>query len=203
MSKKTESAKPKAMDNNFVRSIIHLGGVLFAITAVVAGLLGTVNAVTEDQIEINARKKLEDAMTEIAPNADSFEAISLEGVDPIITDAYQIISGGQYAGVIVQSEPAGFSGPITIISGFDADGAVLGVRITKIIDTPGLGEKAKDQTWLDQYAGVTGPFSVTKSAKVADTEITALTSATITSEAVTDGINIANAFAQSYDGGAN
>ena len=64
---------------------------------------------------------------------------------------------------------------------------VSGVSIIKHGETPGLGAKATEDSFRNQYIGIEGSAALTK----AGGTINALTGATITPQAVTDAVNIA------------
>jgi electron transport complex protein RnfG len=55
-------------------------------------------------------------------------------------------------------------------------------------ETPGLGSKTQDPKFLDQYRGKKGPFTVVKGSAKAEGEIVAVSGATISSKAVTNGV---------------
>ena len=84
------------------------------------------------------------------------------------------------------------------MTGISTDGTVTGVSILSISDTPGLGMNAEKESFRDQYkkAAPAGGFTVIKNGTAGDTEISAMTGATITSQAVTDAVN--DAIAQYY-----
>jgi electron transport complex protein RnfG len=69
-----------------------------------------------------------------------------------------------------------------------ADGNIVGVRILKDTDTPGLGAKAALPAFYEQFAGMTadGTIKVTKDGG----EVEAITAATITSRAVSLLVNV-------------
>ena len=63
--------------------------------------------------------------------------------------------------------------------------------------------KAKEDAFMSQFTGIPAQMlEVTKSAKTADTEIEAISGATITSKAVTYGIDAGLAYYNSLVGGA-
>ena len=69
---------------------------------------------------------------------------------------------------------------------------VSGINVVSNSETPGLGAKATDPSFSDQYKGKpTEALSVIKNGTPGDTEIIAISGATITSSAVTDGVNAA------------
>jgi H+/Na+-translocating ferredoxin:NAD+ oxidoreductase subunit G len=62
---------------------------------------------------------------------------------------------GRVVGVIYQVAGKGYAGPIQIVMGVDRDGRVLGVRVTRHTETPGLGDKieAHRGPWVHRFAG--------------------------------------------------
>ena len=82
---------------------------------------------------------------------------------------------------------------VFLIVGINADGTVAGAKVTSHAETPGLGAKSQaDPNWITQFAGQTADGQL-KVAKDGGT-INAITGATITSRAVTDGVNTAAAY---------
>ena len=86
------------------------------------------------------------------------------------------------------------------------DGTVCGVELLSINDTAGLGMNATKSDFRDQFIGLVNGIKVMKNSSDPDNnEITALTGATITSQAVTDAVNAALADFEKVNGkaGAN
>ncbi len=165
--------------------------VLGAITLVCALCLGFVNQLTAPQIELNAIATRDTAMAALIPGAsfDELEVGAYDGTVPI-TGVYKATVDGADAGYCVQVEPSGFAGGVTCIVGINADGTVAGMKVTSHAETPGLGAKAAtDSAWIGQFVGMAadGSLAVTKDGGAVDS----ITGATITSRAVTNGINAA------------
>ncbi len=169
--------------------IARLTVTLLLITVVVAGLLGGVNAITEGRIAELKAEKTRAAMREVLPADDYVPADCDEDVLAI----YAARSGGSHAGWVVELESAGFGGTIDMVVGVGADGKVTGVSIVSMKETSGLGDNAKKEGFRSQYIGQSGTLAVTKDGGTID----ALTGATITSRAVTRGVNAAQAAAAS------
>lgn len=181
----------KAKNSQLGKEILHLGGVLLIITIVVAGLLGVVNAVTKDKIAENKQLKIQNAISQIAPDTDASE-IEFTTEDSTVTAVYQLKANGENAGLCVQVvNPEGFGGDITLMVGVDPENKIIGVQIVSLAETPGLGTKANDSEWLSQYNGLSGPLNIVKNTKTGDNDIVAVSGATITSTAVTHGVQSA------------
>ena len=78
----------------------------------------------------------------------------------------------------------------------DNDGKITGISVISQTETAGLGavcaeKTSKGEDFRNQYAGKSGEITVIKSGEPADNEIVAISGATISSKAVTAGINAA------------
>jgi Na+-translocating ferredoxin:NAD+ oxidoreductase subunit G len=77
----------------------------------------------------------------------------------------------------------GYGSEIEILVGIGEDESVNGVKIIKISETPGLGMEAEKPAFLQQFIGK-NPDDELK----AKSDIKAISGATITSQAVCDGV---------------
>lgn len=91
---------------------------------------------------------------------------------------------------ITVTTSAGYKDGITIVIGYSKEGVIQGVEMLSISETAGLGMKAKEPEFLNQYLNKNvGQFVVTKTGATSDDQIDAISGATITSRAVTNAIN--------------
>lgn len=165
---------------------------LFVITTVAAILLGVVYDITASPIAERQRESEAAAVQAIFAAAD--ESRDENRRDDNITRVLSVFSSGELIGWAVFTSPTGYGGPIDMLVGIGADGSVAGAQILSHSETPGLGANASNAAFISQYSGKKTPLEVTKSSPGSE-EIMAITSATITSEAVTKGVNNAIAFA--------
>lgn len=173
----------KGLDLNWKRGL-RLGLSLFLITAAAALVLALVDALTAGTIAQRAEAERQAAMACVVPGADVFsELYSEDETIDGITGAY---AGTRFQGYCVEVSPNGFGGAIHLMVGVDAGGSVTGVVILDHSETAGLGARADSPGFLEQYIGKSGTVSLTGS-----NAIDALTGATITSKAVTSGVNAA------------
>ena len=173
-----------------MKYILRLTLTLLLITAVVAGLLAFVNELTAGRIDELTRQKAEQAMREVLPAQDytPLDAALPQGV----TEAYR---AGD-AGYVVRVAPNGFGGAIDLMVGVRADGTVNGVAVIAHSEPASLGAHCTREDFRAQYAGGAGPFAVGQDGGT----IEALTGATVTSRAVTDGVNAALDFVREVQG---
>ena len=167
-------------------SILRLTLTLFLITAVVGAALAGINKLTAPKIAQLKEQKVADAIAAVLPG-EAVETDNYTDATGLVQKVWQ-----SDAGYAVQVAPAGFGGTITMMVGVDFDGNVLGIDIVSHTETAGLGDtaaadNAKGQAFREQFAGQSGELAVSKDGGTID----AITSATITSRAVTAGVNAA------------
>ena len=165
--------------------ILKLALTLLIITAVVAAALAGVNSVTAPIIEKINYEKTQNAIEAVLPGGG--EALeSFPDETGTIRKVYASDTG--YA---IEVAPSGFAGDIVMMVGV-IDGKVSGISIISQSETAGLGAVAAAKTsagevFRNQFIGLSGELLVSKDGGTID----AITSATITSRAVTNGVNAA------------
>ena len=167
-----------------VMFVIRLTVTLLLICVVMAAALGAVNQITEPmiaQIQYEKTQAAVSAVLEGGGNSVDFPETAN------VTSVYQGANG--YA---VEVTPAGFGGAITMMVGVDNEGNVTGISVIDHAETAGLGDVAAASTtagenFRAQFVGLSGTVSVTKDGG----QVEAITSATITSRAICDGVNTA------------
>lgn len=183
--------------------------ILFAITLISGIALGGVYEVTKEPIKQATIAANNKTYKEVFAEAESFEE------DPTLADKIAACNeelagkdfgnvgvqtvlnakdgGGSTVGYVINTySNDSYGGLIEISVGLKADGSITSIGFRSTSDTPGLGLKAKEAPFKDQYNGKTAEaLTVTKSGNVGDTEINAISGATITSDATTNAVNAA------------
>lgn len=173
--------------------------ILTAITLIAGLLLGVVYEVTKAPIATANEKAKKEAWQAVFPDADlnDFEAIDVdEKISTSVADSLgekvavdEVCSVGDEGYVITVTDSEGYGGDIQVTVGITSDGTVNGVSILSISETAGLGMKAKEPSFYEQYEGVqTSQFYVSKDGGDGEA-IDAISGATITSRAMTGAVN--------------
>ena len=128
------------MKKDYIKSIAVLG----AICLVIAALLATVNYFTAPVIKENSAAKENASLSEVLPGSKKFKAEKLpEGAAESVTGIYTDEGGAGYA--VTLSASSAYSGsPMTFTLGVDADGKVVGVKITHYSETKDFGSDYPD-----------------------------------------------------------
>ncbi|MBE6632713.1 MAG: RnfABCDGE type electron transport complex subunit G [Ruminococcaceae bacterium] len=174
--------------------MLMVGLKLLIVCAVVAAVVAGVNFLTEAKYAENLTEQKRQAISEIYMGMEiEYRRLNDENSSEIV---YEVLSEGSIVGYCVEVASPGFGGDITMMVGFEADRSVRGVSIVSLNETPGLGSKVNDPAFLGQYRGAVSQVAVGE-------EIDAITGATISSKAVTAGVNLAmNALERCVVGGA-
>ena len=180
------------------KDMIKLGLNLLIISAVAALLLALTNSVTAGTIAQRSEQANAEARKLVLESAETFEEVkdvktdNSKGVK--VSEVFEAKdASGNTVGYTLKVLPSGYGGAIELMVGIDsANGQVSGINVVSNSETAGLGAKATDPEFSDQYKGKPlEALSVLKNGTPGDTEIKAISGATITSTAVTNGVNAA------------
>ena len=191
--------------------------ILTVITVVSGLLLGLVYDITKEPIAIAQENTRQEAFRSVLPDAASFE--EYEGYDAekagalLVENGYDPDeisgavtgkdAGGEIVGYVVNViSHEGYAGDIEISVGIASDGTVTGIEMLSISETAGLGMKAAEADFKDQFKDKkVEKFTYTKSGESGDDMIDAISGATITTNAVTNAVDAALVYYQNELGG--
>lgn len=181
---------------------------LTLITVVLGLVLGLVHEITLEPIAAQERRKQQEAYAEVLPDAESFEELDLssdglsEKFAEVISEAgltEETVDGvaegldgsGALTGyVFTVTTGEGYGGDIQFTLGLSADGTIRGISFLSIEETAGLGMRADTDDFKQQFTGIQAEsIAYTKTGASADNEIDAISGATVTTNAVTNGVN--------------
>ncbi|KGG81190.1 RnfABCDGE type electron transport complex subunit G [Caloranaerobacter azorensis] len=180
--------------------ILKLGLILLLITSITALVLGYANDMTKDVIVNVENQASEVARKEVLPLAESFKSLDKEILNKIINEnpnIKEIYSGysenGDLVGYTIKTATPGYGGDVEVITGISLENKITGIKVVSHKETPGLGANATQPKFQNQFKdkSVSKELEVVKGSTSSENEIQALTGATITSKAVTKGVNLA------------
>lgn len=178
-----------------MREVVKLGIILLIITAVAAAVLGYTNSITEGPIANQILQANITARQNVLPEATSFEEVSEDIYRDFETvmEVYQGMNNGEIVGYTIKTSARGYGGPVEIMIGISSDAVVTGVSVGNHTETPGLGAIITDEEFEGQYTGkdAVKDLTVIKAGIPKEDEIVSIAGATISSRAVTSGVNTA------------
>ena len=189
---------------NDTKSMIKNAFILFAITLVAGVLLGIVYQVTKEPIAYQDKLAQDKANQSVFATASTFndeavdeakaaEVAAAHGGVVIESVKSAVDGSGNVLGYVIQVKSKGYGDFIEYTVGITNESKVNGISIISIAETPGLGMNA-EKAIVPQFADKDAQqFTVAKNGQVSDpnTQIEAISGATITSKAVTEGVNAA------------
>ena len=173
--------------------------IALTIIAILAGLaLSGVFSMTKTTIEEQELAKEREAYKAVCPAAVSFD--DAEGA----ADAVAAMAGettrvnealvakdeaGNTVGYALNVTGKGFGGNVTMALGLSADGAITGISFTELNETAGLGMRADEPAFKEQFNGKSGQLTLVKGDASGEQEVSAITGASVTSGAVISAVN--------------
>lgn len=191
------------MKNKIIKDALALT----LITLVAGVALGGVYEITKDPIAKQEAQAKAEAYEQVFTDAAAFEAVEMDDTltktirDQLDQEGYKAQSieevmraedqSGEtlgYAFIVVTSE--GYGGDIQFSMGVQNDGTLNGISILSIGETAGLGMNADTPAFKDQFVGKqVEKLQYTKNGATQDDEINAISGATVTTNAMTNGVN--------------
>lgn len=154
--------------------------VLSCVLAAVA--LSQVYAMTKPVIEKQRADATTQALNRVQPQAKTFKNVEPDSL------WYALDEAGTKIGLVIRVGMRGYGGPVPILVGLDLTGRVLALNVASpaegLKETPGLGLKAGEKWFSDQFVGADSTVKLKKEGGTID----AISGATITSRAATNGI---------------
>lgn len=196
--------------------------IILTVITLIAGFgLGYVHDITAAPIAKAQEDKKQRAYKAVMPDASTFDNVDVDEAMMAGFEAAgynkQIVtgvvegkddSGASIGYVITVISNQGFGGAIEMSVGISTAnmGEVTGVDFLSMSESPGLGDNAKKPEFKERYVGkAVEKYVVVKEAPKSDDQILTITGATITSRAVTQGVDAALLYFQEAfaKGGAN
>lgn len=191
--------------------------ILTVITVVSGLLLGIVYGITKEPIAAAQENTKQEAFRAVLSDASEFteyaefssgSASSLLAENGFNSDDItEVVEGtddsGEVIGYVINvTSHEAYDGDLSLSVGITLDGTVKGVEMVSISETAGLGMKADEAEFKDQFKDKqVEQFSYTKSGEEGDDKIDAISGATITTNSVTNAVNAALVYFQNELGG--
>ena len=156
--------------------------------AVAAAWLFAISTLLFPVAQRHAEAVRTEMMSVLLPGSTVFTPEAYSGEDEAITAVYKAEGG-----YVVETTTAGYVGDITLLVGVANDGEVTGIVVRDMEETYGLGAAAlQDTEFLSQFLHTSGEAAVGET-------VDAITGATVTSKAITKGVNAAVGFVTGAD----
>ncbi|MCM2341827.1 electron transport complex subunit RsxG [Rhodoferax sp.] len=160
----TPSLAPKAPRIARLSALLALAGgkhalVLGGFSLAATLLLAVAYGLTREPIKQSALEDLRHSLEQVIPasihdNNPAADTVQLQ-LDGTPLLVYQARKAGHVTGVAFEASRKGYSGEIRVLLGIDESGKLLGVRVLKHTETPGLGDKIEvtRSDWITRFTG--------------------------------------------------
>jgi len=178
-------------NNSILKIALNLAMACLVSGLIIAGVYYT----TADAAAQKALELKNSAMQALVRDANKFEPI--EGHE----GWFKAEKDGKIIAYVVSSESKGYGGAIKMLVAVTSDGKVLDYDITGHNETPGLGDKANLEPFKSQFRGKKAESLTVVKDPSSKENIQAMTGATISSRAVTNGVKKAVEEVVEFTGG--
>ena len=183
-----------------MKEMLKLGFVLASFALVACVALALVNSFTLPLIEGPKAKETAAKMKQVFPQATAFEALDeeFETGSSVHIDSFTLAKDGDNViGAVIQASGPTYESAVILV-GIDKNGSITGTSFVELSDSPGFGQRAKDNGYMDQYTGKTwsDAFEVNQ-------DVEAISGASFSSKGIANIIKTASATAKDYFSGAN
>jgi len=137
-------------------TIIQMVVVLLLIAVICSAGVAAIYDATKDTIQQQKDEKEQASLKLVLPEHDNDPvkdavSISLNGET---YQCYVAKKGGQPVGYAVKAgNMNGYNGHVEVLTGFLPDGTIINTQATVLAETPGLGQKAIEPKYHDQFNG--------------------------------------------------
>lgn len=172
------------MDN-----ILKSGGVLAIISIIVVVTLSFTYIETKPIIESRSNySQVKPGQIIVPIEKDELQKIKEHNKDTFksLHKIIELYENEKLVGYIIEIDEIGYAGLVKVIVGLDIEGKVTNIEIGENQETPGLGTKIKEESFLNQFIGfmVNDRIAIVKGEKDKKEDIVAISGATISSEVV-------------------
>jgi electron transport complex protein RnfG len=174
-------------------TIIQMVVVLLLIAVICSAGVAAIYDATKDTIQQQKDEKEQASLKLVLPEHDNDPvkdavSISLNGKT---YQCYVAKKGGQPVGYAVKAgNMNGYNGHVEVLTGFLPDGTIINSQATVLAETPGLGQKAIEPKYHDQFNGK-NPSAFRLTVKKDGGDVDAISAATITSRAYAHAVQTA------------
>lgn len=146
------------MQENKSRGIVYSALALLLVSGIIACLVAAVNGFTAPVIAKQNEEALKQNIEKIFADCSGYEDITSDvGEMDGVVAVYRVGSStGGNDNYCVHASAPGYGGAVEVLVGFDCDGVIVGVAVLSAdSETPGVGQRIKEDSFLKGFDGLT------------------------------------------------
>lgn len=181
------------MKLNLKWSLILIGLlIVFSVTT------GGIHSALKDRIDENAFGAEDDIdIDNLLPGANSLKQMDVQlPEEEAVKEVQEAYDGNELKGYLIKTDAEGAYSTISIATAIDNNGNISGIEILAQKETEGLGDDIVEDEFTDRFRNKTTqePLKLVKEETSLEDEIQGITGATVSAQAVVDGVNAAVEF---------
>ena len=178
-----------------MKSFLKTAIVLCAICAVAAVLLALVNKATAPAIKRYEDSVVMNALEEVSAGYEIGARFEVSDTE-YVSYCHKLEEGGVVKGYLLGLVSKGYGGEMTLVASYKLDGVLLAAKLVANSETPGLGKKAENPSYMDKYVGHgtdADPIPVSKS-MLSSADSAAVSGASMTFNGISKALSAGSEF---------
>ncbi len=188
MKIKLAKIKPPSFWAKQKKELLSSALIMLAVCASCALLLSGLSSLLSGRIEENVTSALMAAMKRALP-ADEYVQSGFENKEDKVLSVYEARSGETLLGYCVETTASDYDGEINVCVAVDTEDKVIAVEIISISGKNSAASKVKDSSFLSQFTGKSGNITAVIGTAKTDAQVSVVSGATVSSQAVTECVN--------------
>ena len=173
---------------------IKQAAVFVIFTLIAAGIMGFVYTITEEPINNERIRSQAAAIVALLPMAYTNIYEYIEDDSTLTRFARSYDMHDELIGYVFSASPRGYAGSIDLMVAIDTTGVIKGIKIIRHQETPGLGSNITQEWFTNQFIDRAGVLRGVRILTTRPDAILFIASATISVNAVLQGVNDALSF---------
>ncbi|MGH0054187.1 MAG: FMN-binding protein [Sphaerochaetaceae bacterium] len=179
---------------------LKYGLILLSLCAVCAFALALTNSVTAPVIVRLDLERRNQALEAVSAGYTFGEQVTVEG-DRYVTYSMDLTENGELVGYIIGLQSAGYGGQMTLVASYTLEGEMLAAQVLNHSETPGLGAKAANASYMDKFRGTGSEKAVpTTKDMLSDSDAQSVSGASVTFAAVGKAIEAGSSYVKTLGG---
>lgn len=180
-----------------MKETLKLGLTLLLIAAISGAILAGANSITGPIIAEMDKEATFGAFFELFADADDFKDLDEEKLNKIsenhtaVTEAYEAVDASENGiGYVLKAKAGGYGGDVFMAVGINNEGKVTGMKVVGHSETPSIGDRIEQPDFTESFVDKSAEGELKAvAAPAAEDEVLMLSGATVSTNAVMNGVN--------------
>lgn len=183
-----------------MKTYFKVAGILGLICAVAAVILAWVNSVTAPKIAEYDQSQTLMALEAVSGGFGIGEK-RFDDTSDTVSYIIPLTQNGKSAGYILELNATGYGGAMKLVASYDLAGEIIAVKMLSNSETPGIGKKSEDPSYMDKFIGTGGDGEVpTSKSQLSSDQAQAVSGATVTFTGISKALDYGSDYVRKQGG---